>query len=67
MLKNQQIISQSSSKIEDKLGNIYQVKYFNYSIKDKLIKLNNLKAFDADKNTFIVDIAFLDLKKRANC
>ena len=62
-VKNQQIISQSSSKIEDKLGNIYQVKDFNYSIKDKLIKLNNLKAFDADKNTFIVDIAFLDLKK----
>ena len=25
-VKNQQIISQSSSKIEDKLGNIYQVK-----------------------------------------
>ena len=62
-VKNQQIISQSSSKIEDKLGNIYQVKDFNYSIKNKLIKLNNLKAFDADKNTFIVDIAFLDLKK----
>ena len=43
------------------------MKDFNYSIKDKLIKLNNLKVFDADKNTFIVDIAFLDLKKRANC
>tara|TARA_B100000900_G_scaffold377281_1_gene360610 strand:- start:2937 stop:5297 length:2361 start_codon:yes stop_codon:yes gene_type:complete len=62
-VKNQQIKSKSSSVIKDKLGNLYQVKDFNYSIKDKLIKLNNLKVFDPDKNTFIVDMAFLDLKK----
>ena len=62
-VKNQQIKSQSSSEIKDKLGNIYQVKDFNYSIRDKLIKLNDLRVFDSDKNTFIVDIAFLDLKK----
>ncbi len=62
-VKNQQIKSQSSSKIKDKLGNIYLVKNFDYSIRDKVIKLNNLKVFDPDNNTFIVDIAFLDLKK----
>ena len=62
-VKNQQIISQSNSEIKDKLGNIYEVKNFNYSIKDKMIKLSNLKVFDADNNTFVVDIAFLDLKK----
>ena len=62
-VKNQQIISQSNSEIKDKLGNIYQVKNFNYSIEDKIIKLSNLKALDANNNTFVVDIAFLDLKR----
>ena len=62
-VKKQEIVGQSNSEIKDKLGNIYQVKNFNYSIKDKIIKLSNLKAFDADDNSFIVDMAFLDLKK----
>ena len=61
-VKNQLIISQSKSEIKDKLGNIYQVKNFNYSLKDKIIKLNNLNVLDPDNNTFVVDIAFLDLK-----
>ena len=61
-VKNQLIISQSKSEIKDKLGNIYQVRNFNYSLKDKIIKLNNLNVLDPDNNTFVVDIAFLDLK-----
>ncbi len=62
-VKNQIISSESHSQIKDKLNNIYKVKEFNYSIKEKVIKLSELKVLDANGNTFIVDIAFLDLIK----
>ncbi len=63
-LDNQKIISQSYSEIFDKLDNTYKVDGFEYSIKDKIIKLNNLVAQDKDKNFFLVDLAYLDLIKK---
>ena len=43
-LNNQKKLeSSSNSEIIDEFGNIYKVNKFEYSIKDKIIKLNNLK------------------------
>ena len=52
---NELIISRTDSEIVDNLGNIYKVKEFEYSLKKKIIKLNQLIAFDANKNIHIED------------
>ncbi len=63
-LNNQKIVSQGYSEIFDEFDNTYKVDGFEYSIKDKIIKLNNLVAQDKDKNSFLVDLSFLDLNKK---
>ncbi len=63
-LNDKKIISQDYSEIFDKFDNTYKVDSFEYSIKDKLIRLNNLVAQDKDKNSFLVDISYLDLIKK---
>ncbi len=60
---NKKIKSDKYSEIFDNLSNVYQVEKFEYSIKDETVKLDDLKVFDKEKNTFFVDLAFLDLKK----
>ncbi len=61
---NKLITSRTDTEIVDNLGNIYKVKEFEYSLKKKIIKLSQLIAFDANKNSFIVDIAYIDLTKK---
>ena len=61
---NQLIISKTESEIFDNFGNIYKVKEFEYSMKKKVIKLSQLKAIDSSKNSFNVDLAFMDLTKK---
>ena len=61
---NKLITSKTDSEIVDNLGNIYKVKEFEYSLKKKVIKLSQLVAVDANKNSFIVDIAYIDLTKK---
>ena len=63
-LNNRKIISQSYSEIFDRFDNTYKVDSFEYSIKDKIIKLNNLVAQDKDENSFLVDLSYLDLIKK---
>ena len=63
-LDERKIVSQDYSEIFDELNNTYKVDGFEYSIKDKIIKLNNLVAQDKDKNYFLVDLSFLDLNKK---
>ena len=63
-LDEQKIVSQDYSEIFDDLNNTYKVDGFEYSIKDKIIKLNNLVVQDKDKNSFLVDLSYLDLKKK---
>ncbi len=63
-LDKQKIVSQDYSEIFDDLNNTYKVDGFEYSIKDKIIKLNNLVAQDKDKNSFLVDLSYLDLNKK---
>ncbi len=63
-LNEQKITSQNYSEIFDNLNNTYKVDGFEYSIKDKIIKLNNLVVQDKDKNSFKVDMSYLDLNKK---
>ena len=63
-LDERKIVSQDYSEIFDDLNNTYKVDGFEYSIEDKIIKLNNLVAQDKDKNSFLVDLSFLDLNKK---
>ncbi len=63
-LNNRKIISQDYSEISDEFDNIYKVDGFEYSIKDKVVKLNNLVAEDKYKNSFLVDLSYLDLIKK---
>ena len=44
---NQKIFSESNTKILDEFDNTYKVNGFDYSIKDKIIKLNNTKISDS--------------------
>ena len=63
-IKNDKILGLDNSEITDNLGNIYVVNEFEYSLKNKVIKLINLKVFDKEKNLFKLDLGFLDLSKK---
>ncbi len=62
--KNQKITSKTFTEIFDSFGSIYKVSEFEYSIKEKIIKLKNLKILDKDKNTFEMDLGYLNLNKK---
>ena len=63
-LNNRKIFGKGDNKIIDEFDNTYELTEFEYSIKDKIIKLNNTKVFDQNGNTFELEIAFLDLNKK---
>ena len=63
-IKNEKIFGLDDSEILDNLGNIYIVDEFEYSLRDKVVKLINLKVFDKEKNLFKIDLAFLDLNRK---
>ncbi len=63
-LRNQKILGEGNNKIIDEFGNIYEVSKFEYTVKDEVIKLNKAKVYDRDKNTFELEIAYLDLNKK---
>ena len=61
---NQKILGQGNTKIIDEFNNIYQVSKFEYSANNKIIKLGDTKVSDRDKNTFDLEVAYLDLDKK---
>ncbi len=63
-LKERKIVSQNPSEISDEFNNIYKVDGFEYSIINRIIKLDNLVALDKDENSFLVDLSYLDLNKK---
>ncbi len=63
-LNGQKILGEGNNKITDNFENTYQVSEFEYSIKDRIIKLDKTKVFDRDKNTFELEVAYLDLDKK---
>ena len=60
-INNQIIFSPGSSKIIDEFNNTYDVSQFEYSAKNRIIKLTDTKVFDKNKNTIDSKIAYLDL------
>ena len=63
-LNERKITSQNPSEIVDEFDNIYKIDGFEYSIAEKIIKLDNLVALDNNKNSFLVDLSYLDLNKK---
>ena len=63
-LNSQKILGEGNNKIVDDFENKYQMSEFEYSIKDKVIKLKKTKVTDLDKNTFELEAAYLDLNKK---
>tara|TARA_B100001989_G_scaffold244213_1_gene212724 strand:+ start:2100 stop:4460 length:2361 start_codon:yes stop_codon:yes gene_type:complete len=63
-VEKQKIEGLGKSEIRDNDGNIYRVSQFEYNIKKKVIKLNNLEVLDINKNVFKIEMAFLDLMKK---
>ena len=63
-LDERKITSQVRSEIIDEFNNVYKVDGFEYSVNDKIIKLDNLVALDNDQNSFLVDLSYLDLNKK---
>ena len=60
-IKNETIIGQENSKILDEFENIYNVNEFEYSAENKIVRLTNVKVLDKNKDTFQLNIAYLDL------
>ena len=63
-INNQIIFGQGSSKIIDEFNNTYDVSQFEYSAKNRIIKLSSTKVFDKNENTIDLEIAYLDLIKK---
>ena len=60
-IKNETIVGHENSKILDEFENIYNVNKFEYSAENKIVRLTNAKVLDKNKNSFQLDIAYLDL------
>ena len=63
-LDNQKIFGDGNTKIIDEFENTYEVSEFEYSTKDRIIKLANSIVSDRNENTFDLEIAYLDLNKK---
>ena len=59
--KNKIINSKVDSTIEDSLGNVILSKSFSYNINNKIVKINNIKLIDTQKNQYEISKAFLNL------
>ena len=58
------IIGEDNNEIVDEFENSYRVNEFQYSGKDKVIKLIDAVVTDKNKNKFYLEIAYLDLIKK---
>ena len=63
-LSEQKIFGEGSNKIIDEFRNTYIVNEFKYTIKDKIVQLNNTKVTDQNDNSFELEMAYLDLNRK---
>ena len=63
-INQQRIESESKSKIKDKLGNLFLSESFIYTLNDNLIKFDNLKFTDIEKNVSQINKAFINVKSK---
>ncbi len=59
--KNKIISSKEDAIIEDSLGNIILSKSLFYNLNNKIIKINNIKLIDTQKNQYEISKAYLNL------
>jgi LPS-assembly protein len=62
--KKRFISSNKKSIIEDAIGNRFFLESFLYTLDDKLIKLAKTKIIDTEKNHYMLEKAFLNLKSK---
>ena len=60
-ISQNKIESESQSEIKDKLGNLFLSEYFVYTLNDNLIKFNDLKFIDIEKNIYQINKAFVNV------
>jgi LPS-assembly protein len=58
------IESNTPSEIKDKVGNLFLTKSFIYTLNNSIIKFNNLKFIDFEKNVSKINTAFINLKSK---
>jgi len=63
-IKNQQISSKSKSRFEDILGNLILSKDFIFKKNEDLIKFNNVEVIDLQKNSLVLDRAFMNVASK---
>tara|TARA_X000000950_G_scaffold282381_1_gene381101 strand:+ start:1096 stop:3456 length:2361 start_codon:yes stop_codon:yes gene_type:complete len=63
-LSEQKIFGEGSNEIIDEFRNTYIVNEFKYTIKDKIVQLNNTKVTDQNDNSFELEMAYLDLNRK---
>ena len=61
-IKNNTIVSEKKTTIDDNLGNYFSSKSLLYKINDKLIKIENANLIDFQNNKYQIEKAFIDLK-----
>ncbi|MBD1157509.1 LPS-assembly protein LptD, partial [Pelagibacterales bacterium SAG-MED20] len=59
--KNKIISSNTKTTIEDNVGNIFLTESFSFNQINNLIKINNSKLIDFEKNTYFLSKGFIDL------
>ena len=63
-ISQNKIESESQSEIKDKLGNLFLSEYFVYTLNDNLIKFNDLKFVDIEKNISQINKAFVNVESK---
>ena len=63
-IKNQKIESKSTVLIKDNFGNLITSEGFIFTLSDKIIKLNDLKLTDIQKNIYQIDTAFMNINSK---
>jgi len=63
-INKNKIETKTQSEIKDGLGNLFLSKSFIYTLNDDLIKFDNLKFLDIEKNTSQINKAYVNLKSK---
>ena len=60
-IKERIIISETESSINDALGNLFLMKGFTYTLNDNLVKIDDAKIVDIEKNRYYIKKAFINV------
>ena len=60
-IKERVVVSEAESEIVDGQGNLFSMKGFTYTLNDNLVKVNNAKILDVEKNRYHIKKAFINV------